>query len=327
MSRYPRDPDQNSVARYYVANLLRLAVPGPLVRARGLPDPNRLSAAEREEVRSRTAYCNRVETPFDLPPTASRPAYREFKKKRKYCLDMLRYLRRFPPHLRISYRFGDKTFVPDTPSFVKARPIAGDNRNSILFKLNRVRHFNFVRDRRTFASKRPTVIWRGNARREHRRRFFERWFDHERCDLGVVSRETPDPHWEKPYASIREQLEHRYVLSLEGNDVASNLKWVMSSNSLCVMPAPKFETWFLEGQLVGGRHYVELRDDYADLEEKLDHYDSHPEEAQAILENAHAHVARFTDERIEEHVALAVLEKFFVQSGQLGPSLSGRDES
>ena len=50
--------------------------------------------------------------------------------------------------------------------------------------------------------------------------------------------------------TINEQLHYKFILCSEGNDVASNLKWVMSSNSIAVMPKPKFETWFMEGILV-----------------------------------------------------------------------------
>ena len=38
--------------------------------------------------------------------------------------------------------------------------------------------------------------------------------------------------------SIDYHLKHKFILCIEGNDVASNLKWVMSSNSVAVMPKP-----------------------------------------------------------------------------------------
>jgi hypothetical protein len=119
--------------------------------------------------------------------------------------------------------------------------------------------------------------------------------------------------------SIAEQLEYKFVLSLEGNDVASNLKWILSSNSLCFMPRPRVETWFMEGQLVAGRHYVLLRDDFADVEQKVLHYSRHPDEARRILRNAQAHAARFADREAEDLVALLVLRKYFEESGQLAP--------
>ena len=41
-----------------------------------------------------------------------------------------------------------------------------------------------------------------------------------------------------PKKTIREHLDYKFIMALEGNDVASNLKWVMSSNSIAVMTRP-----------------------------------------------------------------------------------------
>ena len=40
---------------------------------------------------------------------------------------------------------------------------------------------------------------------------------------------------------LRSELIPRYALSLEGNDVATNLKWLLASNSVVVMPSPTME--------------------------------------------------------------------------------------
>ena len=91
--------------------------------------------------------------------------------------------------------------------------------------------------------------------------------------------------------TIREHLEYKFILSLEGNDVASNLKWVMSSNSIAVMTRPTCETWFMEGKLIPDYHYIEIKDDLSDLEEKLNYYIAHPAEAEQIVEHAHEYVS------------------------------------
>src|SRR5690606_29582030 len=96
-----------------------------------------------------------------------------------------------------------------------------------------------------------------------------------------------NPHWLTEKLSIDAHLDYKFILALEGNDVATNLKWVMSSNSLAVMPIPKFETWFMESTLIPDFHYVCIKDDYSDLEEKLKHYIQHPNEALKIIANAH----------------------------------------
>ena len=48
---------------------------------------------------------------------------------------------------------------------------------------------------------------------------------------------------------ISKQLCYKFIFCIEGADTATNIKWVMSSNSLCVMPKPKYETWFMEGKI------------------------------------------------------------------------------
>ena len=90
--------------------------------------------------------------------------------------------------------------------------------------------------------------------------------------------------------SIVDQLHHKFIISIEGNDVATNLKWIMSSNSLCFAAKPKFETWYMEGRLIADHHFVQVADDYSNVEEKMAYYLAHPQEAEAIIANAHLFV-------------------------------------
>ncbi len=231
-----------------------------------------------------------------------------------YCIDSMRYMRCFDRSLPVCFKFGDVTTVPAQPTFVKSRPIAGDNAHSVLLPLNKIRHFNFIVDNSSFESKLDMLIGVSFAYQPHRVRFMDLYFDHPMCRLGsVYYRPESDERsrWNVEHISIDEHLRYKFILCIEGNDVATNLKWVMSSNSLAVMPKPKYETWFMESRLVGGVHYVEIRDDYSDLEEKLQYYIAHPDEAQLIIENAHQYVAQFRDSKIERIIAMRVIEKYF----------------
>jgi hypothetical protein len=97
----------------------------------------------------------------------------------------------------------------------------------------------------------------------------------------------------------------------------------MSSNSIAVMPTPTFETWFMEGRLIPDHHYIHIKDDYSDLEEKLRYYSEHTEEAIQIIRNAHDYVDQFRNKNREDLISLLVLEKYFYCTGQL----AARDES
>jgi hypothetical protein len=115
---------------------------------------------------------------------------------------------------------------------------------------------------------------------------------------------------------LYDHLYYRYIMSLEGNDVASNLKWVMSSNSVAVMPRPTCETWYMEARLIPNYHYVEIASDYHDLIDRINYYEAHPEEAKAIIQHAHEWVAQFQNKKREDLISLMVLDKYFQKTGQ-----------
>lgn len=303
---------------YYTRGVLRDLAPQLLYDARLARFRSDIERTPPDaDLLARVNYCNRLEADAQHRlADCRRPKVRDGSR---YYYDLMEARRYFPPSLDAAALFGDITHVPDQPTLVKSRPIAGDNRNSVLLKLDRFRHFQLFDDPVAFEDKQPLAVWRGAVGPlPWRQRLVERHGDNPRCDIGPVSR----PHGRipaKPFLSPVEQMRCRYILSIEGNDVATNLKWVMASNSLCLMPAPRYETWFLEGRLVAGRHYVELRDDYEDLDEKIDHYERHPEEAKAIIANAQAHVRQFADARRERTIALLVLQKYFERTGQVEP--------
>lgn len=279
-----------------------------------------LPRPQQAEIQRRVAYYNRLQQPFR--PSSKAEAVGQFRSSGKstaYCIDFCSLIRCFPRNRKVDYQFGDITKVPDQPQFVKSRPIRANNsnKNSVLLKLNSIRHYHFVPDRRAFAEKKPMAVWRGKSNRPHRIEFASWFADHPQCDIGCTRHKENGPApYLKPFMSIQEQLEYQFVVSVEGIDVATNLKWIMASNSLCMMRRPRYETWFMEGSLVPGYHYVELADDHSDLPEKIEYYTRHPDEALEIIANAQRHVARFQNERIERITALMVMQKYLDLSHQ-----------
>ena len=67
----------------------------------------------------------------------------------------------------------------------------------------------------------------------------------------------------------------------------------------------------MEGTLKPNYHYIEVMDDFSDLEERLNYYIEHPDEAEAIIQHAHEYVARFQDKEREKLISLLVLKKYF----------------
>jgi hypothetical protein len=302
---------------FYLSNGVNLLVPDVFFR-RQLQARLRSPLAHSPEVVARVDYYNQLSDPFDPGEAGIRLSQLRPGKQNTYYFDLRRVARYFDQDLRLAHLFGDVTTVPGTPTLVKSRPIQEGNENSVLMKLNQVRHFYFVRDEVPFEKKRNVAVWRGNCKMNPaRRRLVERHFSTPVCDVGESKEENRPLGNFKGFLSIREQLNYKFILSIEGNDVATNLKWIMSSNSLCFMPRARYETWFMEGKLVPGKHFVLLKDDYSDLEEKVDFYSSDLGAAQEIVHNANQYVEPFKNHRQEELISILVMEKYFRLSNQL----------
>lgn len=277
---------------------------------------------EREYVNARVNHYCRLTLPVILPSDSLSVSAFEIPPKvphkprnTPYYIDAYEHLRHFDGDCRFVPCFGDVNYVPDVPSLVKSRPICEDaslNENSVLLCLNKIRHFNFINDPYSWSEKKDMLVGRSVVVQPQRERFIQMYFDHPMCDLGQINRHNlHDPRYLKPKMPIGEHLKYKFILCIEGHDVASNLKWVMSSNSLPVMPKPKFETWFMESTLVPDYHYVCISDDYSDLEERLRYYISHPDEACAIIEHNHEFVNQFRDTKRETVISLCVLQRYF----------------
>jgi hypothetical protein len=295
---------------YYVQEALRAAVPTPVYRARReglLHAAHALGPSAQERV---DYYCKLTE-PFDLGAAGTTVADFDPRPATVYHIDLVRYLRYFDRENRFAYVFGDIDRVPEVPSFLKARPIGAANRNAVLMKFNHVRHFRFVRDRVPFEEKEDRAIWRGQAHVPRRVRFLETWFGHPLVDAGQIEPNPEHPEWVVPKATRPEQLRCKFQVSIEGIDVATNLVWIMGSNALAFAPRPRFETWFMEGRLIPGHHYVQIRDDYTDLVDKIEYYRVHTDEALAIVRNAQAWVRQFLDPRVEHLISLMVAARYF----------------
>lgn len=325
--RSPLRLERDSKLAYFTKAVLRGAVP-PVLCRRWLAA--RLAAIDdrpdRDEILARAHYCCKLDpesAPRDPDPESLR--IRDFHlpwKKQTYYFDAKEALRYFDPDLRFRFLPGDNILVPDTPALVKSRPIVPDdtNANAVLLKLNKVRHFVFVDHDIPFEHKSDTLLFRGNVYVEqpHRVLFFEKHFGAPSIDIGDTSKRPSRIEWAAPRMTIEEQLRHKFILSLEGNDVASNLKWIFSSNSIVVMPRPRFETWFQEGLLVPGLHYIEIARDYSNLQEQLAFYRARPDLCEQINAAEHAWSARFRDPERERLVALKVMERYFAATNPTG---------
>ncbi len=314
---------------YYAIRYLTLLIPNFVYRQRRkklLSKFEKMSPSQREYILDRVNYyckLNQVEGFTSLADTTPLAQHRLSNREKRgyasvYFFDTYEYTRSLPLHLKWAHFFGDVDFLLPLPAITKSRPIGNQNQNSVILKLNKLRHFISVNDTKNYDEKDKIAVFRGNIRgKQCRIDFVGKFYNSPICDTGDVGYYGIfPPEWEKPKMTISDQLQHKFILALEGNDVASNLKWVMSSNSVAVMPRPTCETWFMEGRLVPNVHYIEVADDFSDFDKRIQYYLDHPEEAKQIIKNAHAHWAQFRDKEQEDIISHLVLQKYFTQTGQ-----------
>lgn len=296
---------------YYLKGYLNFLLPvGKNYQQKITSIERKLSAEQLKHVEERVNYYCKT----NIKPDPSESRIQDLKKAKtpkSYYFDTYEYAKYFDGNLYINFVFGDVTEIPKLPSIVKSRPISDDNQNSVLLNLDKRRHFVFVNDSKNFLQKKNILIGRGAVYQTHRYDFYEKYFGHPITDLGQVNKIGAKPEvWYKPKISLSAHLDYKFILCLQGNDVATNLKWVMSSNSIAVMPKPTLETWFMEGKLVGGKHFIEIKSDYSDLEEQLNFYINHPEKCLEIIKNANQHCQLFFNKDLEDLCSLKVFEKY-----------------
>lgn len=110
--------------------------------------------------------------------------------------------------------------------------------------------------------------------------------------------------------TLDELLQNRYLISVEGNDVASNLKWVLASQTVCIMPEPQTESWLMESRLVPWKHYVPVKSDFSDLINILYYCEMHPEKMKEIIKNANDYMEQFNDQDRETEIIVKVLKQY-----------------
>ncbi|MEW5845597.1 MAG: glycosyl transferase family 90 [Bacteroidota bacterium] len=298
---------------YFLESVWMLVFPYSIYRSKLknlLSDP----LAKSDEVIKRVSYYNKLVSKFKI--TNEFISIKDFKlrnHKSAYFFDTLEYIRYFNKSFKFKPLFGDITYIPETPSIVKSRPVNGNNANSVLLNLDKYRHFNFINDSLAYNQKIDMLVWRGHVSEQKQNRidFLSLFSNNPLCDVGYTNNWNGNPKWKKEWMTIAQQLRFKFILCLEGVDVATNLKWVMSSNSIAVSTKPKYETWFMEGTLIPDYHYIEVADDFSDLEEKIKYYIQNPDKSIKIIDNAHQYVNQFKNKKVEKIISLMVLDKYF----------------
>jgi len=207
------------------------------------------------------------------------------------------------------------------PTLVKTRRrnarVAG-----ILLKLETWRHWDFLSEtpplsaRLSWAERKDALVWRGTSATgtcagctNVRQRFVDELAGRTHEGIDVAFGEDSHMMGEDSHRMSEDDMrQYRYTLSLEGNDVATDLKWKLASGLVVLMPTPTTESWLMEFALQPGVHYVAVETP-ADVPVKLAELRARPEEAERISGAARAWMAPFADVEEEAKLQRKVLRK------------------
>jgi hypothetical protein len=117
------------------------------------------------------------------------------------------------------------------------------------------------------------------------------------------------------HLDIGQIMEYKAILVLEGNDVASGLKWALFSQSVVLMPNPTRMTWAMESLLQPWVHYVPIDSDMSNVEERMQWIIDNDKEAQKIGQRATLFMYDLLyhpdSERDEEHVKQELVKVYW----------------
>jgi hypothetical protein len=148
--------------------------------------------------------------------------------------------------------------------------------------------------------RKPIAYWRGGAsgcgfeRPNVRVRVTTALYGYPGTDVRI----TPWWGWENghnippymfaPRSELDEHFQHKYLLIIDGNCIASNHQWVFGSGSVPIMVTHPDNRYWFQKYLKPMVNYVPIKYDLSDLKEKIDWLREHDAEAKRIAENAGA---------------------------------------
>ena len=218
---------------------------------------------------------------------------------------------------------GDTINGEGLPLLVKSR-IISPRPQGIVFKLNTKRHWQWLLQPKpqepAWEDKLDALVWRGsttgltdepNVRHTYVKALFKEHdvgFSQAVQGRAAWAAPPPDGHG-RNRLGIEEQLQYRYLLSREGNDVATDLKWKLASSSLVLMPKPTKEGWLMEGKLEPWVHYVPV-DSPDDVEGKMQWCREHQAEVKDIIGNSTAFMWQFVVPESERDIVSTILWRY-----------------
>jgi len=252
------------------------------------------------------------DVPIKLNFEMYRSSFARIHPNTQYPIDVIRYLN-YAKGKDLYIQCGDGSYCGNTwPVMVKTRDTHSSKSGGVIINLDRIRHFGELNAHADtiWDYKFKECVWRGvdTGFNGDRLKFVNKYRNTHNVGFSRFVQdalESPQLYSEemkKPSMKIQEMKRYKYLPVVDGNDKSSSLGWIMASNSVPVMPKPRFHSWMCEPWLESGVHYVQVKDDWSDFDEKLEWCQQNDAECKKIGENGMDFMNQFMDENKENYL-------------------------
>jgi hypothetical protein len=107
--------------------------------------------------------------------------------------------------------------------------------------------------------------------------------DHEHQGRMIFSEDT---RFYDESRSLQDHVQHKYILILDGNCIASALQWVFASGSVPILVTHPDNDWWFKGLLVDGVQYVSVKYDLSNLRDVIQYLVEHDDYARDVANHA-----------------------------------------
>jgi hypothetical protein len=202
------------------------------------------------------------------------------------------------------------------------------NSNYILFQLvNYYEPKNIkIDDSNEFKNKNNKLMWRGQSSGRHILNLNTRcnvvinnFNIHPNIDIGFseliykVYHDNKEllEHYLKNKLTKTEMLESKFILNLDGNDIATSFPWVLASNSCPLHNYPfDSETYIFGSGILPYVHFVPIKSDGSDLLDQYNWCINNLDKCEEIANNGKEYTKNYIDEEIYEKMIQRFIELY-----------------
>lgn len=184
------------------------------------------------------------------------------------------------------------------------QPVVGyQNKYGVCFKANIRRWFEADHNEIPYDDRLDVCQWRGskNGHRNligNRCRLVETW--HGKRDYMDINYLAP----------TKILMNGKYLISAPGNMNESGVFWKLRSGAVVIMPKPNATTWLMEDTLIAGEHYLQVKDDWSDLDAVVDEARTSHKRNKQIAQNARQYTEQFLNDSRELAIESEVISRY-----------------